>query len=158
MSFSVVAKLLPSSTTTEPNLSISLKGSHVTLAILAKDVAASSAVRLVVTAIFAIVSVNFVISQIPTQSCHQSSAILDNSSNAIGISSLNHSNSFLKAENSASEAFNVFFTQANADSNAIASSVELDRKFFILLNAHNINHIPKKDVSAAFIWVPIILN
>jgi len=148
ISFSVVAKLFPSSTTTEANLSILFNGSQVTLAILANPTAASSAVKLVVTAIFATVSVNFVKSQIPTPSCHHSSAIFAISSNATGIFVLNNSNSFLIALNSGSVAVNVFLTQANADSKLIASFAVLLKKDFTEAKADNISQTPKKAVNA----------
>ena len=62
ISDSVVAKLLPNLTITEPRLSISFDVRPVIFCSLAKDSAACSAERLVATVNFCIVSVNFTIS------------------------------------------------------------------------------------------------
>ena len=120
ISLSVVAKLFPSATTVEDNLSISLNGSHRILDILAKLFAAVSAVKSVVSAILAIDDVNLPIFSVSTHNCQANSAIFDNSENEFGktvFSSFSCCFTFCKSD---VEPSTVFLTHANADSNSIA--------------------------------------
>lgn len=154
----MAAKLLPNLTTTEASLSIFSNGNPVTLAILAKAVAAASDVKLVVAAICDTVLVNFVISFIPTQSCHHNSAIFATSSKLPTISVDNCSSSVLNSFSSASLASTVLATQAKAVSNDIASSVAFLNQFAIPANNHNNAHNQKNHRAAFFICVHRELN